>query len=354
MLDGEAISQSTVPLSATPPWLITTGGVARLELLEVSVSFATHVNDSRSIRLDIRNPIHLARLVLQHSTKPLSLKRVPPNLLVGSGAVDFAFEQGVPIVPNDDLVSSSAQSRWLKWKSDLKKAEHGEEAPSTSSSDREAVLASCWNESQPYSPHLEAKDGPMTQDDEYMKPLNISQTVDVSATELTPRIDDVILTDIDSNSFIDDHAPARRPTHDDSSSGNSDDLITDTVGAIAIDCLGNIAAGSSSGGIGMKHRGRLGPAALVNVGTAVIPIEVNDPQKTSVASVTSGTGEHMATTFAASLCASRIYTSTRRAKDGGLEPIDDDGAIRAFVERDFMGIVVLMLASPVAKGLSVS
>ncbi|KAL9038813.1 MAG: hypothetical protein Q9180_002903, partial [Flavoplaca navasiana] len=40
------------------------------------------------------------------------------------------------------------------------------------------------------------------------------------------------------------------------------DDITDTVGAIAVDCLGNIAAGSSSGGIGMKHRGRIGPAAL--------------------------------------------------------------------------------------------
>ncbi|KAL8850371.1 MAG: hypothetical protein Q9221_004691 [Calogaya cf. arnoldii] len=116
-----------------------------------------------------------------------------------------------------------------------------------------------------------------------------------------------------------------------------DDDITDTVGAIAIDCLGNIAAGSSSGGIGMKHRGRIGPAALVGVGTAVIPIEEDDPQRTSVATVTSGTGEHMATTMAASTCANRLYTSTKKGKRGGSESTDDDSAVKSFVEKDFMG-----------------
>ena len=115
------------------------------------------------------------------------------------------------------------------------------------------------------------------------------------------------------------------------------DHITDTVGAIAVDCFGNIAAGSSSGGIGMKHKGRVGPAALVGIGSAVIPIEHEDKEKTSVATVTSGTGEHMATTMAAGTCASRLYTSSRRTRKGGSETTDDDSAIRGFVERDFMG-----------------
>lgn len=256
---------------------------------------------------------------------------------MGSGAVDFAFDQGVPIVPNDDLVSTSAQSRWLKWKSDLKKADRGQEISSSESgSNREAVLASCWNESQPYSPHLEAKDGPTTHDDDYIEPLSDVSGGEAANASITPSNNSENHTDIDCSSYTDDKPELSKV--DNTTAGSSDDSITDTVGAIAVDCLGNIAAGSSSGGIGMKHRGRIGPAALVNVGTAVIPIEVNDPKKTSVASVTSGTGEHMATTFAASLCASRIYTSTRRTKNGGLEPIDDDGAIRAFVERDFMGI----------------
>ncbi|KAL8995834.1 MAG: hypothetical protein Q9188_006716 [Gyalolechia gomerana] len=115
------------------------------------------------------------------------------------------------------------------------------------------------------------------------------------------------------------------------------DDITDTVGAIAVDCLGNIAAGSSSGGIGMKHKGRIGPAALVGVGTAVVPVDADDADRTSVATVTSGTGEHMATTMAASVCANRLYTGTRKNRQGGSESTDDDSAVKGFVERDFMG-----------------
>src|SRR5271155_3865674 len=64
---------------------------------------------------------------------------------------------------------------------------------------------------------------------------------------------------------------------------NRKDNVTDTVGAIAVDCWGNIAAGSSSGGIGMKHKGRCGPAALVGVGTAVKPMDPNDPDQVCVA-----------------------------------------------------------------------
>lgn len=121
----------------------------------------------------------------------------------------------------------------------------------------------------------------------------------------------------------------------------SKDHITDTVGAIAIDCYGNIAAGSSSGGIGMKHRGRIGPAALVGVGTAVIPIDPEDPDRTCVAAVTSGTGEHMTTTMAAGTCASRVYFSQRKGEGGLLEEVSEDEAVKAMIEEDFMSTLEL-------------
>lgn len=119
------------------------------------------------------------------------------------------------------------------------------------------------------------------------------------------------------------------------------DRINDTVGAIAIDCQGNIAAGSSSGGIAMKHRGRIGPAALVGIGTAVIPVDPSDPEKTTVAVVTSGTGEHIATTMAASTCASRVYYSQRRCDDGDFEEVTEEEAVRAMIASEFMGMTPL-------------
>lgn len=118
------------------------------------------------------------------------------------------------------------------------------------------------------------------------------------------------------------------------------DKITDTIGAIAIDGQGNMAAGSSSGGIGMKHQGRVGPAALVGIGTYVMPRDPDDEDARAVAAVTSGTGEHMATTMAAHKCADRLYHMTRAGRGGDDDPdlVPDEGAVMAdFVTRDFMG-----------------
>ena len=338
---------------------------------------------------------------------------MPPNLLVGPGATDFAHEAGMTIVPPDCLVSAAAGERYARWKSDLNRAglkddsESDEESQIPNSrneshgpvSEADNVeLAGCWNESQPYSPPTSATN-----------PWEGETRVAAGAVAEAPQRrsfwsssepgndgqSSVKFRDEDEDSFIDDSPyPLRckatnQPRFKASSNSSSDnrdysedggcklpppliqppptravtpsspmhprcsglnrtfddimngvsrpDDITDTVGAIAVDCFGNIAAGSSSGGIGMKHKGRVGPAALVGIGTAVIPFEPEDKEKTSVATVTSGTGEHMATTMAAGTCASRLYTSSRRNKKGGSEPTDDDNAIRAFVERDFMG-----------------
>lgn len=115
------------------------------------------------------------------------------------------------------------------------------------------------------------------------------------------------------------------------------DHITDTVGAIAIDGWGRIACGASSGGIGMKYRGRVGPAALAGVGTAVVPVDPDDSEQVSVATVTSGTGEHMATTMAAMTCAERLYQSVKKEKGGAYAEVTEDEAIKSMIENEFMG-----------------
>ncbi|KAK5108972.1 hypothetical protein LTR62_007606 [Meristemomyces frigidus] len=441
----------------------------------------------------IKNPISLARLLLDHTTKTLSLRRVPPNLLVGQGATDFAQEHNMPVLPLDFLISPAARERWMRWKSDLIKAESHRQAseakrfrlsPPPSQHDLiayaqdqdepeaarrshvRAMLAGVWNEAQPISPPSlneaiapppfspppsssplvrpdpslmmhdarqtsgsisgmadEGSDpyGPPGMSDFDLPPpigglRTISNTAICGNSTYQSLIDPGSLQHHRASSSIDfnhgyvghshplHHTPRvmqTTGTWQDGSSGDEsgpcnihgsasaegvlggdwcatesmsprevhssfqdntlpshhmpasmppklpgislqdgaqieEDAITDTVGAIAIDMFGNIACGASSGGIGMKHRGRIGPAALVGIGAAVIPIDADDPDRQCVATVTSGTGEHMGTTQAASVCSERLFHNKRKAAGGNYQQANDDEAIKGFIERDFM------------------
>ncbi|KAI7578740.1 N-terminal nucleophile aminohydrolase, partial [Hortaea werneckii] len=127
----------------------------------------------------IKNPISLARTLLDNTTQTLSLRRVPPNLLVGQGATDYAYEHGISILPLDALISASARDRWRKWKYDLVKADHQKrrdeheryslprvpsEMDNAAAFDKQsgqekmrrehtkALMAGMWNDAQPISP----------------------------------------------------------------------------------------------------------------------------------------------------------------------------------------------------------
>ncbi|KAF2166068.1 hypothetical protein M409DRAFT_23796 [Zasmidium cellare ATCC 36951] len=420
----------------------------------------------------IKNPISLARLLLDHTTQSLSLKRVPPNLLVGQGATKFARDHGMVMCPHETLVSPFAKHRWQKWRADLAKAErhrHREEtkrfgtSPAASEKDlteyydqsreyenvrkthEKAMDASMYNDAQPISPPPsdnfqpdsdstpgqqsssswsladdDPKDTTPNHPDEYIDPEgppgsdleNMSrnpfanstqklapsspftrvssqgnidggqQLVDVSFED-DPDADGLELhaathsqsvgSDSDDTAIATIPAPPHQPATSPSTASQSFqdlptdvqqktpaspirqqsinvdgaptkdaedrevDLITDTVGAIAIDMFGNIACGASSGGIGMKHRGRIGPAALVGVGATVIPVDPQDEDRTTVATVTSGTGEHMSTTMAASVCSDRVFNNVRKVSGVGVKECMEEEAVRGFIQKDFMG-----------------
>jgi taspase (threonine aspartase 1) len=271
--------------------------------------------------LEVANPISVARKILDKSIQPLSLNRVPPNLLCGKGATDFAFENNIPIVSPRSLISNGAMARYERWRRDLDHACRDSKEASPV-----AVSPPIYNEGQSFSP-MPGTPAAMVLDSPLPSPGRSPSSLFKSALK---RL----------------HSP--NPLPNDASSPNSNmdvefvpklsrdtDRITDTVGAIAIDSEGRIAAGSSSGGIGMKHCGRVGPAALVGVGTAVLPTEGKD--QCTIAAVTSGTGEHMATTMAAHTCAMRLKTCEKDLRNGkGLVLTNEDDAMLSFVNNDFM------------------
>ncbi|KAF4625781.1 hypothetical protein G7Y89_g12383 [Cudoniella acicularis] len=403
-------------------------------IVECDATIVDHLGRSGACgaTAQIKNPIHLARIILDASNRPLSLRRVPPNLLVGQGATDFAYKHGIPVVPHDMVVSKNARDRYVRWRDDLRRAERGRLTPNASSAtssqagdeelDRDyeervrnqqrrdhmnAIMHGTWNEGQPDSPQLSPG----------LDKHEQCSTVRRSPSPSTPNRDPCSAANAHTRSLSPDSSPSKRPRfsknlsdsnartrsllgpsmgssetqktgadatfapeHIDLSQqirpGSNDgpaspsdapsfgptfsplgfvqegtaeprieqlttvadeDMITDTVGAIAIDMYGNIAAGSSSGGIGMKHRGRVGPAALVGIGTAVIPIDEKDPEGICIAAVTSGTGEHMATTMASQKCAERLYHNTRRARGGADIEATEEEAMESFILADFMG-----------------
>ena len=478
-----------------------------MELFAVSrtVSIPSDSNRANKSRAEIKNPVSLARLILDHANQPLSLRRVPPIFLVGQGATDFAYEHGMSVLPPEFLVSPAARDRWRKWRDDLERAERNrqrEEAqrygishiPSESDMIQyqdhkaeyeqarqahvQAMKAGVWNEAQPISPppsdkihardrssspsqsaslnSMEASDdtrhttpdSPQSYIDPYGPPgmLDSSSTNPfANSTQKMPTphtlglvgshssSDGGVMSQRQSRSDIDlsdlhdpDHEPLmhmqqspRFSRWNDGSSGSDsdsttvalnlrslkqspilsdreglqnatlfpysgdsdentsksstptsqmpsnatgnrsqipagphhvndgsnsddeddddDDDITDTVGAIAIDLYGNIACAASSGGIGMKHRGRIGPASSVGTGAAVHVADKDDPDRVTVATVTSGTGEHMTTTAAAHVCSQHVYQSWRKISGGRYEDCTEDEAVKAFIDNDFMG-----------------
>ncbi|KAF2131335.1 N-terminal nucleophile aminohydrolase [Dothidotthia symphoricarpi CBS 119687] len=430
-------------------------------VVECDASIVDHFGRSGAVGAvaQIKNPISLARLVYEHTMHSLTLRRVPPNLLVAQGATEFAVEMGMPVLPHDALISPAAKERWVRWRSDLKSAE------------RKARKAgnhpSCWRIRTDIAPdeeqirkrmreqHTQNLLGSYPARFQSPSPVPSDEMVYYPTEEVSPDVSNPSLTqsenssgswpaeeqsvmsgisaqsqvpgEVQSNTVAESSRNAfinstqkvptlsqyRGPSHilenpnmGDGSGEESDstssvktvtafsayastavavntplpdtpvqkhiespspgvctplshvketaplpptpagpqplepekpDHITDTVGAIAVDSWGRIACGASSGGIGMKYRGRVGPAALVGVGAAVIPVDPDDPEQTSVATVTSGTGEHMATTMAATVCAERLFQSVRKNRGGEYVEVTEDEALRAMIENEFMG-----------------
>ncbi|KAM6956748.1 threonine aspartase 1 [Aplochiton taeniatus] len=97
------------------------------------------------------------------------------------------------------------------------------------------------------------------------------------------------------------HVKKRRQSKNENGSG-----CLDTVGAIVVDQEGNVAAAVSSGGLAMKHPGRVGQAAHYGCGCWAENACNLSPYSTAVS--TSGCGEHLIRTMLARECSTAMQS----------------------------------------------
>ncbi|KAJ5120443.1 Peptidase T2 asparaginase 2, partial [Penicillium bovifimosum] len=303
---------------------------------------------------NIKNPIMLARKVYDQSNIHLGHSRVPPNFLVGEGAKDFAWEHGIVIVPDESMITPIAKLRYTSWAEELQDLENEVRGEAIDPWVRrpmtpvDARLARLEQVSEARSPSVQSSESSSDNGagDEIRRQVGRLNLRSIKEQHRRSPLNNPT----QSNTNLEGPYPPVQPLSAStlSHSGNPEDadciqdgdrmdMVTDTIGAIAIDRFGNIAAGSSSGGIGMKHRGRVGPAALIGIGTHVIAQDPADPDGTTCAAVTSGTGELIAGTLAASTCATRMYHSQKKGDDGVLCEVMEEEALREWMKGEFTG-----------------
>ena len=173
------------------------------------------------------NPIHAARLVLERS---------PHVYFVGPGAEAFAASQGMPLIENTALVIPREQARLRQF---LQNEAAG--LPDTTFAGT-ASVASEDVASENIVILSEAKDRLSR------RPTPTSPPEDSALTQTA--VDDAIRQGLPTELQFDD------PTlHS-----------HDTVGAVALDAAGNLAAGTSTGGTLAKTPGRVGDSSLIGCG----------------------------------------------------------------------------------------
>lgn len=275
----------------------------------------------------VLRPIELANVVYTNSQEVQSLNRAPPNLIVGESGFWLAREHGLKTVPNEQMISTAAKDHWEDNRRALAQ-ELGLNAHEDSDEDDASVEKTEEGYDSRLSPATVSK-----------TTMPFSSRSDAERPFGPPR-NPMAFPNVSITNETFESSPSPTPSsHHKSSALSSKDIISDTIGAIAIDRAGNIAAGSSSGGIALRIEGRIGPAALCGIGTHVMPAAPKDPEEKSIATVVSGTGEHLMSSLAASTASQRLYYSVQKTEDGRLEEVDDHDVLRLFVEGDFFGML---------------
>ncbi|XP_025104207.1 threonine aspartase 1-like isoform X2 [Pomacea canaliculata] len=200
----------------------------------------------------VLNPVQLAgKLIDMQKDNSLSHGRIPPSVLVGEGARIWAKQHGIKVDEDNQLITEKSKRQYKKYKRRIE-----------------------------------------------------------TATDSTPKkkaaLDDIFLSAQNDGTSLESENLQKHISKKNNGAQHNTASPHDTVGAICLDSQGNLAAAVSSGGIWLKHPGRLGPAAMYGAGCWAQNPENGYP---GVAVITSGSGEHLMKTLFAKTCADCIYTT---------------------------------------------
>ncbi|CAO3573957.1 unnamed protein product [Mortierella alpina] len=242
---------------------------------------------------EFKNPISVAARILEESDKgPLSLGRIPPTMLVGSGVGKWVDTMGFALdrVPSDPYISTSG---------DLSEG-------SSSELDLETPINGSLVTRESLQYHLRFQ--------EMLRNVSTEEVSSKREAEESPYQQA-------------DHSSTKKPAM-----GNTDELLQDTVGAICVDRFGHVASGVSSGGIAMKFPGRVSEAAIFGAGCWA-----QDASETSAGFACSmtGAGEQISKTLLARSCMETLTSEddTSSAANAVLDNFMNNPLLRSYGEK---------------------
>ncbi len=184
----------------------------------------------------LRNPIQAARLVLDQS---------PHVYFVGQGAEAFAAQHGMKLIDNSELVLDREKIR-LKEAQERMAAGQPDQTFSGSDSSgaptNRSSFAGYQDDKSPETAHPGSEEGRVLKGTGFSPYIKPGKSTGALAPEVSPSSED---PETPPNPNFESH---------------------DTVGAVALDQYGNLAAGTSTGGTLNKAPGRVGDSSLIGCG----------------------------------------------------------------------------------------
>ncbi len=202
----------------------------------------------------LRNPIQAARLVLDRS---------PHIYFVGPGAENFAAHHGMPLIDNTDLVIEREKDR-------LTRFQQAEAAglpdttfagsPAAPPIDAKEQSSRPERQSTKLSPRIEDASTKLSSRPEREARSGETRSSTARRSPNAPTSEDSALTETAVEEAIQHGLPTELAFDDPTLHSH------DTVGAVALDADGNLAAGTSTGGTLSKAPGRVGDSSLIGCG----------------------------------------------------------------------------------------